>query len=238
MISIDTLKQYVDYISNKEQSGNNYSPKQFNMLVSRAVDDIERWLIGLVSEYKPMQPLPSVAYDITQKVKDDLRFLKNTEVLSVDANGFMDIPVDYVYLASIAYRRVENNAETGTPDVEPISVEVMSDDNWTGRLNNAIKKPTHEFPACNFYNKTKVLFSPKDLGSVTFTYLKKMETPVWGYILDANDNPIFDQSSSVDIDLPEILLNDISRIIIGYMGINIRENDLIQYAELVKTKGI
>jgi hypothetical protein len=65
-----------------------------------------------------------------------------------------------------------------------------------------------------------------------------METPVWGYTLDINDNPIFDPSSSVDIDLPEILLNDISRIIIGYMGINIRENDLIQYAELAKTKGI
>tara|TARA_R110001592_G_scaffold118031_2_gene320335 strand:+ start:19054 stop:19770 length:717 start_codon:yes stop_codon:yes gene_type:complete len=238
MISIDTLKQYVDYISNKEQSGNNYSPKQFNMLVSRSIDDIERWLIGLVSEYRPMQPLPSVAYDITQKVKDDLRFLKNTQVLSVDDSGFMTIPSDYVYLSSISYRRIENNSETGTPDVEPIAVEVMSDDNWTGRLNNAIKKPTHEFPVCNFYNKTKVLFSPQDLGSVTFTYLKKITTPVWGYALDTNDNPIFDPSSSVDIDLPEILLNDIARVIIGYMGINIREDQLIQYAELVKTKGI
>mgnify|MGYP003132576551 CR=1 FL=1 len=238
MISIDTLKQYVDYISNKEQSGNNYSPKQFNMLVSRSIDDIERWLIGLVSEYRPMQPLPSVAYDITQKVKDDLRFLKNTQVLSVDDSGFMTIPSDYVYLSSISYRRIENNAETGTPDVEPIAVEVMSDDNWTGRLNNAIKKPTHEFPVCNFYDKTKVLFSPQDLGSVTFTYLKKITTPVWGYTLDENDNPIFDPSSSVDIDLPEILLNDIARVIIGYMGINIREEQLIQYAELVKTKGI
>ena len=115
-----------------------------------------------------MQPLPSVAYDITQKVKDDLRFLKNTQVLSVDDSGFMTIPSDYVYLSSISYRRIENNAETGTPDVEPIAVEVMSDDNWTGRLNNAIKKPTHEFPVCNFYDKTKVLFRREDEFQIVF----------------------------------------------------------------------
>lgn len=238
MISIDTLKQYVDYISNKEQSGNNYSPKQFNMLVSRAVDDIERWLIGLVAQYSPSEPLPAVAYDLTQKVKDDLRFLKNTVVISVDSNGFMTIPEDYIYLASIGFRHVENNCETGTPDVNNISVEVVSDDNWNGRLGNAIKKPTHEFPACNFYDKTKVLFSPKDLGSVTFSYLKKMTTPVWAYTLDDNDNAIYDSGNSTDIDLPEILLNDVSRIIVGYMGINIREDQLIQYSELVKSKGI
>lgn len=238
MISIDTLKQYVDYISNKEQSGNNYSPKQFNMLVSRAVDDIERWLIGLVAQYSPSEPLPAVAYDLTQKVKDDLRFLKNTVVLSIDSNGFMTIPEDYIYLASIAYRRVENNCETGTPDVDFIPVEVVSDDNWSGRLSNAIKKPTHEFPACNFHDKTRVLFSPKDLSSVSFSYLKKMAAPVWAYILDDNDNAIYDASGSTDIDLPEILLNDVSRIIVGYMGINIREDQLIQYSELLKSKGV
>ena len=74
MISINELKTYIDFISNKEQSGNNYTPEQFNMLVKRAVEDIQRWLIGLEAQYQPGAPVPAVAYEVTQKVKDDLTF--------------------------------------------------------------------------------------------------------------------------------------------------------------------
>ena len=65
MISINELKTYIDFISNKEQSGNNYTPEQFNMLVKRAVEDIQRWLIGLEAQYQPGAPVPAVAYEVT-----------------------------------------------------------------------------------------------------------------------------------------------------------------------------
>ncbi len=237
MISINELKTYVDYISNKEQSGNNYSPEQFNMLVKRAIEDIQRWLIGLEAQYQPGAPLPSVAYEVTQKVKDDLRWLKSNPTLPVDANGRMVIPDDYVYVTSIIFDDIKNT-DCG-PESTLRSVERIDDDKWANRLASSIKKPTKKYPVCIFYDKDYVLYEPKDLGRVKFTYIKLITPPFWNYYIDVTTEvPIYNPTGTIDIALPEILLNDLARMILGYMGINLREQELTQYAELIKTKGV
>lgn len=38
MIKVNEVKELVDFILNKDQSGNSYTPNQFNMLLRRAVD--------------------------------------------------------------------------------------------------------------------------------------------------------------------------------------------------------
>ena len=237
MISINELKTYIDFISNKEQSGNNYTPEQFNMLVKRAVEDIQRWLIGLEAQYQPGAPVPAVAYDVTQKVKDDLRWLKENPVLTVDANGRMTIPEDYVYVTSIIYEEVKNT-DCG-PTATQRSVERIDDDKWANRLSSSIKKPTKKYPVCIFYDKDYVLFEPKDLGKVKFTYIRQITPPFWNYQIDpTTEVPLYNPVGTIDIELPEILLNDLARLVLGYMGINLREQELSQYAELIKTKGV
>ena len=237
MISINELKTYIDFISNKEQSGNNYTPEQFNMLVKRAVEDIQRWLIGLEAQYQPGAPVPAVAYEVTQKVKDDLRWLKKNPVLTVDANGRMTIPEDYVYVTSIIYEEVKNT-DCG-PTATQRSVERIDNDKWANRLSSSIKKPTKKYPVCIFYDKDYVLFEPKDLGKVKFTYIRQITPPFWNYQIDpTTEVPLYNPVGTIDIELPEILLNDLARLVLGYMGINLREQELSQYAELIKTKGV
>ncbi|MEE9337996.1 MAG: hypothetical protein V3U87_07955 [Methylococcaceae bacterium] len=235
MININELKIYIDYISNKEQSGNNYTPSQFNLLVKRGVEDIQRWLIGLEALYQPGNPAPAVAYEVTQKVKDDLRWLKENPTLPVDNNGRMVIPSDYVYVTAITYKEIKNTDCGAKQTLRP--VERIDDDKWANRLSSTIKKPTKQYPVCIFYDKDYVLFEPKDLGSVEFSYIREMATAVWGYTL-VDEVPVYKDTLSIDVDLPEILLNDLARIILGYMGINLREQELMQYAEVIKMKGV
>tara|TARA_R110000751_G_scaffold79121_2_gene159561 strand:+ start:8698 stop:9414 length:717 start_codon:yes stop_codon:yes gene_type:complete len=238
MIDINELKIYVDYISNKEQSGNNYSPEQFNMLVKQGVEDIQRWLIGLEANYSVGAPLPPVAYEVTQKVKDDLRWLKANPTISVDSQGKMLIPEDYVYVTSITFKEVVNTECCG-PEVTLRSVERIDDDKWANRCSSSIKKPTKKYPVCIFYDKDYVLFEPKDLFSVDFTYIKEINPPFWNYYIDSDSEvPIYTPTGSINVEMPAILLNDLARIILGYMGINLRETELLNYADNIKTKGV
>jgi len=238
MIGIDELKRFVEFLTNKEQSGNNWSPEQFNMLVKRATDDIQRWLIGLEANYQPGQPLPAVAYEVTQKVKDDLRWLKSIKTITVNSDGLMVIPSDYVYMTAIEYDKIDNTCD-GQPTVQTKGVEIVADDKWATRIGNAIKVPNHNFPVCNFMDKTYIQYRPKNLQRVRFVYLRELPTPVWGYTIDpASDVPLYDAGSSTDIDMPEILLNDIARIMLSYIGINLRESQVVDYAETIKQKGV
>jgi hypothetical protein len=56
--------------------------------------------------------------------------------------------------------------------------------------------------------------------------------------VDADDNVVYDPLNSVNIDMPAILTNDLTRIILSYIGINLREQGLVSYVEEIKAKGM
>jgi hypothetical protein len=238
MISVNEIKLYSDYISNKEQSGNTISPDNFNLLLRRGLDDLFKQRYGLPEEYQPGMPLPRMAYEVTQKMKDDLRMLKKTETLSVDANGQMLIPSDYVHYTRITYVYFVNNKENKKPDEKIVGVEVIDDDKWDGRRTHPIKVPNKKKLIIANFNSDNVEYFPKDLGNIQFTYLKYPPTPVWAYTIDADDNVVYDPSNSINIELPAILTNDLTRIILSYIGINLREQGLVSYVEEIKAKGM
>jgi len=238
-IPINELKEYVDFLSNKEQSGNSYSPDQFNMLVHRGVHDIVRWLFGLVSDYKPGFPVPTISYEVTAKVKDDLRHLKKTEPLLVNTHGLVEtIPDDYIHWTRISYVHKKNGKPGCAPIVKNVSVDVITDEDWDDRCNSSLKKPTKTHPVCNFESNS-IQFAPIDLGQIKLTYLAHPVKAKWGYYIDEESEvPLYKENESVDVMLPYILLNDLTRIILSYMGINLRESQLIEYSEMIKNKGV
>jgi hypothetical protein len=88
------------------------------------------------------------------------------------------------------------------------------------------------------FNSDNVEYYPRDLGEIEFTYLSYPDAPVWAYIVDADDNVVYDPLNSVNIDMPAILTNDLTRIILSYIGINLREQGLVSYVEEIKAKGM
>lgn len=238
MISVNEVKQYSDYISNKEQSGNSITPEQFNLLLRRGLDDLFKQRYGLPEEYQPGMPLPRMAYEVTQKMKDDLRMCKVTDSFSVDSKGQMLLPEDYVHYTRLTYVYYQNNKEAGKPDERFVGIEVIDDDKWDSRRTHPVKIPNKKKIIIGNFNSDNIEFYPRDLGKVEMAYLRYPQTPVWAFTVDAEDNVVFDPGNSVDIEMPKILTNDLTRIILSYIGINLRESGLVSYIEEIKAKGM
>jgi len=237
MINVNELKEYVEYISNKDQSGNTMSPDEFNMLLPRATEDILRWYIGLEAEYQPKSPFPSLGIDLSQKMKENVSHFKREVVLTVGARGGVSLPEDYYHKTSLSFTHRINCGGTFKEELRPI--DVIDDDKWAGRLSNRIKKPTPKYPVANFNGKLTMKVAPLGLGKINMTYLRSIETPLWHYSIDTDtDTALYDPHGSKDIDMPKILLNDMARILLSYIGINLREAELFQYAEMIKGKGV
>lgn len=233
MINVDTLKQFIEYVSNKEQRGGYLPAKEFNMLLPRAVDDFFNERYGLPESYRPGYPLPPQAYEVTKTIKEDLRHLKENEFLNVDSEGKATIPDDYVHYTKILYRKVTNTS-TG-PEVKLVPVEMLDDDQFDSRKLARIKKPSKRKPV-GVINNDHFEFYPKDLYKVKLTYLRYPKEPKWANTVQ-DDEEIYDPSNSIDIELPKNNTNKIAHIILGYMGIHIREQSLYQYAEGYQQRG-
>lgn len=234
MIKVDEVKQFVDSIANKHQSGNTYTVNEFNLWLRRSMDALFITEYGLPESYKPGYPLPRMAYELTQRIKDDLRVFKEEPVLIVNSKGEMTLPADYVHYTAIDFYKV-TNVPGGEPDIDEIGVEVIDDDKWSRRKRNALKTPDQEEPICNFGN-TFVRFAPTDLQRARLTYLRYPKQPKWDFDL-VEDVEIFKPSTSIDVELPEYLTNNLSMIILTYIGVKNRDEGLLSYAEVVKTRG-
>lgn len=219
MLNINELYISVQNFANKEQRGF-ISPSQFNDFAYRAV--MESFM------------QKSLVYQSTQKISDDLRpFIKPT-TLDVDAQGRVLYPDDYVHMSSVKYVNVKQvNKQVVRKLVELIPV----DDNELGyRLNSTIVPPSKDFPILVYYDEYMKVF-PEDLLRVEVTYLREPIKPIWAFTL-VNNRPVYDPDNSVDIEFPREMHNEIMIKILSYVGINLREGVLMQYAEAKNQQGI
>jgi hypothetical protein len=236
MINVNELKIFIDFIANKEQSGTAYSITQLNNAFQAANIDLFKLRYGLPEEYMPGRPLPRQSYEVTQKIKDDLRVLKETVVLPVDEFGIMALPNDYVHKTAIEYTKVLNDPNCKEPIVSTKSVEIIDDDKWSERKSNTIKRPTLDFPICNFL-KDSIRFEPKNLREVEFSYLKTPPQPKWAFFFN-NDIEVYDPINSVDFIWNEILFTDIAKLILNYLSINLKDDELKVAMTEYKNKGV
>lgn len=235
-MTVDEIKNFVEYIANKEQSGESLSPMEFNRLLKTSAIDFTRFLYGAIEGYKQGDVSPTISYENTQYITDALRALKVPLTLAVDVNGFANIPTDYAHVSSIRYSYSKpGKCPTDPAITKTVSIEVVKDDKVGVRLGSALSAPRASRPICVFYKNT-IQFYPVNIASVVFTYLKTPATPVWGFTV-SGDMPVYDPTSSTQPEFPEIFHLDICRIILGYMGINLRDNDLQSFNERFKQTG-
>ena len=236
MINVNEIKLFIDFMANKEQSGTAYSIDQLNNLFKTASIDLFKQRYGLPEEYAPGMPLPRMSYEVTQKMKDDLRACKEVENITVDSAGHMLLPLNYVHPTAITYIKITNQCCDNPPKISYNDVDKIDDDKWARRISNSIKKPSKDFPVCNFL-KDRIRIEPRDLGRVEFSYLRIPNTPVWAYTLVGGVEQ-YDPLNSVDFDWSEILFTDIAKMILGYLSINLRDGELASAIDQYKIKGV
>jgi hypothetical protein len=202
---------------------------------------------GNTVEYQPGMPVPRIAWQSTQKITDDLNFLVEDVKMRV-ADGKISIPngttvkdfsntiaKEYMHLSSItsdfAYKDRDGNLQT-----QRVPVDVLRDDQKGSVLSSSIVKPKGRYPACAFYNGHIDIF-PASLESVWLTYLKQPDIPKWSYTTE-NSRPVYDPTTSVDIDAPKQLINNIVLKTLSFLGMSAREIGIINVSEQMQQKGL
>lgn len=123
-------------------------------------------------------------------------------------------------------------------DISWIPVTVVTDNERWAYLQSSLRKPTKEYPICTFIGNDIIQFYPLDITSAYLVYLRYPIAPVWAYIPDPDGYPIYDPANSVDIELPEICIDELAVTLLNRVGISIREPGLTDWANFNKRTGL
>jgi hypothetical protein len=227
--------ELVNYIANKDYGGQVIEPEQFNALTKVVNIDMLKLKFGLPEEYQVGAPFARQYLDATQRLTDETRFLKTrTGIATGSFNSSATIPADYFTFITASYI-YQRNIDGVSTNIEKM-IEILTPDEATERLGNFTKQPSPTNPIGVFGSFVISLYPDETIGTVLFDYIRYPTDPEFDYVVGAGF--ITDGGSSVEYEWPKHLHMDLTRMILSYIGINMREQQLEQYAEQHKTQGV
>lgn len=228
--------KYVDFIVNKEQSGN-ISPAEFNLQNSQAEIDFFRSISRPpADQFHSWRTLRGAVDDIRlQTLKRDfvLTFTNaraNLPNLQNSSDEFMD------WLSFGLLTIVKDNCNVNVDSEVP--VEVVMEDEWSTRLYAAIRKPTLRYPIVKFVFNTvrQVQVAPTAISSMRLSYYKKPIAPVFAFTQSANNQVVYNPTLSTQSEFDSINDIPICNILLKKIGINLSEQALQNYADQAKAQ--
>jgi len=240
MINIDKFKTFVYSVANKSGRGT-ITPAQFNSFTEQALMAWYNQQLGARDANGVPISLKSYNQDYLENLLDireerDL-YSNMGDVLipdgtTYDLNG--NLCPEYWNFGAIGFKYFKTI--NGEKIVQETPIEIVKDNEWYSRTSSSIVPPSLRRPIAKF-GSTKITVRPKSVGSITLIYLKIPSTPKWGYIT-VNSRPVYDSASSVDIEAPKEAFNQIAMITLGFLGIHLREQELVQMGNMNEQKGI
>lgn len=230
-MNIDEVYKFVQYISNKNQSGF-LTPKDFNLSINRALTE---WVM---KRYNNVVSKNNQGWEKNQKISDDLRFLiVRDQIIQVDYEGVFDIPNDYLHLDNLSYNYVYEQDGRTLSEMKPIDIVRSSElSNFLSSKIYKRKIDSKEYAIACMYSDFIQVY-PKNVQRVSMTYLRKPIEAKWAFTVQ-NRKPVYDSVNSVDIEAPDEAMNEIVMMCCSYLGMNLREAELVQYSETLKSQGV
>ena len=232
--SVNNVYSRLRVLLNKQQLGF-VTPSQFNQLASQAQQNIFLRLIDLLndSNKSKLRGLETANRDIERSVEEDLSTLliyRQSLSPQTGTTDLFDYPQYHAYTRSIEY----NN--------KALSI-VRPQDSTYFRNNRYAPTPTW---AIAILGNNEIEIIPDTISdNIRITYFKtpmgsidgvqSNQTPTWGYAVVGEDE-VYASANSVDFELPKHLESKITDEIMSLMGISLREDDVIKYAELQQQK--
>jgi len=231
-MNLGEMFELVKYIANKDFDGLIITPARFQLLLPIVNIDLFRNKYGLPEEYQPGRPVPAEYADITLKNTDDLKAFKMPSFGRAVANGVMTYPTDYAHRDTLTYNYTKTINKVATVLSRP--VEILREAEFAARTGNYTKQPTLANPI-GVVRSDGIHIRPLTIVSVDFFYYRFPRTPVFDYEL--GDGYItYDPLTSVEFEYPVDEYITLVAMILKYVGINLREQELVQYSQMqVKT---
>ncbi len=217
----------IKYVTNKDFDGNIITPERFNELIKVVNIELFRNKYGLPEEYQSGSPVPQEYADITLKNTDDLKAFKMALINTTVTNGILPFASDYAHRDSIIY----NYSKTinGIATIFPKPVEILRESEFAAREGNYTKRPTVANPI-GVVRSDGIHIRPITITTVDFSYYRWPVDPEFEYVL-GDGYVTYDAVTSIPFEWPQDEWLTLTMLILKYIGVNLREADIIQYSD-------
>ena len=232
-MKIFQMYELMNFIINKDYEGNAFTPDQLADLVKVANLELFKIKMGLPEDYSPGQPLSRQGLDLTQRLTDETRFLKKLDPTITVTSGVIAYPSDYFTISALRHNYTRN--VDASPTEIPRPSEILTEDEYSDRAGKWLKRPT-TWDAVAVIRDDGIHVFPDSIVSAEIAYIKYPAAPVFAYTLHTG-YITEDIPGTTEFEWPEILHMDLVRIMLSFMGVHLRDEQLFQYAEQKKSAG-
>jgi hypothetical protein len=216
---INTVRTLVQAFANKQNYGY-LPPSDFDLFAEKAQLSEFEDLVFRYTQWKTMQMqgrAGSGLADIPENIEQDIEvFMTGPEVLS--GENEWDAPEDMYYIDP-EYGILVNGKNATKIPLNKVAIMQSSD----------MMAPSSEFPMWTLSAKKIQVYPTADTTQVSAIYVRYPVSPQWAYDSLAGGEPIYNQTNSIDFELPLSYLPSLVIKIASYLGISIREQDLTEY---------
>lgn len=215
MVGIKETFDTVQNIAQKQQYGAISIP-EFNEYANMANIDLFNERLGSIRDYYRLGKAMAKTGTGMNKEIDLLLSPFYTPNISVAVvGGLASVPTDCEYVESITYLSRD--------------VKWIPNNKRASYADSTIDTPTAEWPVYSDLNN-QIRILPTNISPVVINYYKTPLTVKYNYTLVSN-RPVYSPTGSVDFQWKPTQRIDLIMRICGYIGIAIRDTELIQYSE-------
>ena len=242
-MTIDEVYRLVQTFANKEQRGF-ITPSEFNLLAKQAELELYNKRLSLIKEKNPTRKsqgiyaeglTPELAkQDIASFLRLDIKSISNTT--SSYRGGVVSVFADYI--ENIMISQDEGfNISTNVP------VEIVEPKDVNQILRSSLVSPSMMYPiALMTSSSAKGFFTlnvfPENISKIIIYYYlyddinSSLEStnPKWSYVTVAG-KPVYDVTNSIQFTISERVHGELVIKILEYLGVTIREAEVVQYAQ-------
>ena len=206
-VNINTFKVFVEFVSNKVQSGETVTTDQFNILCNQAQ-------LAIFSRDYQTFVQTGVITNFFQT------FLTTNYVGQVNQQtGILPYPDDLQYVSAVGhyYKQKQYDCELiDNTDFRKISPP------------NSLNYPTLRHVKYE-QQGSGLRFAPANVGIVYIDYFHKPKQPTWAYTI-VNNQQVYNPTTSVDFEWDEFSLNQVAAVYLQFIGINLKDSDVSNFA--------
>lgn len=219
----------VQTILNKQQLGF-ASPTQFNTLARIAQDNVFDGKIDELNNQvrNKIRNLETTRGSLQNRVEEDIAplYVYNEAQTATSGTNVFDYPSNCAYIDLMTYNG--------------FVVDRIPPSKASYYINSYYTPPTGEYSIALMGNNNIEVVGETMTGDLYISYYRRprgsqngvasVNYPTWAYTT-VGENQVYNSSTSYDFELPSHLEHELTLEIVSLMGVNLRDAEVVQYAE-------
>lgn len=119
---------------------------------------------------------------------------------------------------------------------EEYEITRVEQDRLANNLSSYYDAPSEDFPVYTQF-RDYIQFYPANLYSANIVYLKKPADMVWGYTMNGS-RPVYSEALSTQPEWNDTDMNEIIYLALSYIGVNLKDPDVSQFANMKTQTGL